>query len=302
VIDGVVLHPYEDVVTVDNSAEQGTTRTTTADMPTSSFKRYTTKSTTLLGKVFSFLGDRSVKHHVFMDKHRVNGSLYSYNYLVYHETGTFVSMSKKRGGFFKRINGWKDIKADELFMQYKGLVLEMNLDMPSGLSMPSSTQKPVVDSYSDMSIEGLDNVVHKTVNILGYNVREKDLYKYIGKGAKQVYNILKEKVDNPQLLKEYYGTDGSIPAIRIITPNKVYVVITDATFNPKNEKKLRKVFSSGVKILISISHANFSWGDVLKSVQGTQKLPVKKLIGGEVLLAGKLNGKWGGMYIEKIEE
>lgn len=28
-------------------------------------------------------------------------------------------------------------------------------------------------------------------------------------------------------------------------------------------------------------------------------MPVKKLIGGEVLLAGKLSGKWGGMYISK---
>ena len=54
----------------------------------------------------------------------MNGSLYSYNYLVYYETGCFVSMSRKRGGFFKFINGWKDINADELFMQYKRALVE----------------------------------------------------------------------------------------------------------------------------------------------------------------------------------
>lgn len=62
---------------------------------------------------------------------------------------------------------------------------------------------------------------------------------------------------------------------------------------------MRKVFSSGVTFLITVSNGEFGWSDFVKSLQGTRKLPVKKMIGGEVLLAGKLDGKWGGMYIKK---
>lgn len=41
------------------------------------------------------------------------------------------------------------------------------------------------------------------------------------------------------------------------------------------------------------------WSTVLASVKSTYKMPIKKLIGGEVLLAGKLGSHWGGMYIKK---
>lgn len=299
----VVLHPYNEIVYIGEPDGQAGTRTrsSVSDMPTDEFKHYMAESKTCLGKALgAIFGDRSVKHHEFMNKRRVNGSLYSYNYLVYHESGSFVSMSKKRGGFFKFINGWKDIKADELFMQYKGIVLEMNIDVPQGyLPAASANASPVVDSYSDLYIQGVDNVIHKTVNILGYNIKEKDVLKYIGMGAKQMYKCLKNEVGNPQKLREIYGADESIPAVRVLTPQKVYVVIPDATYNPKNEKKMRKVFSSGVTFLITVTNGKFGWSDFVKSLQGTRKLPVKKMIGGEVLLAGKLDGKWGGMYIKK---
>lgn len=60
------------------------------------------------------LGERSIKHYEYLKSKRVNGSLYDYNYVVYAESGTFVSASRKRDGFFKKINGWKDINAEEL--------------------------------------------------------------------------------------------------------------------------------------------------------------------------------------------
>ncbi|MDY6267145.1 MAG: hypothetical protein SPM31_08470 [Prevotella sp.] len=304
IVKGVELHPYKEMPQLtDNDITVPTTRSTASDIPTNNFKHYTTKSKTVLGKILgTIFGNRSVKHDEFMEKHRVNGSLYSYNYLVYYETGCFVSMSKKRGGFFKFINGWKDIKADELFMQYKGIVLELNVDMPQALTPPSTTAKPVVaDNYSDISIQGLDNVIHRTVDIFGYNIQERDLYKYIGKGSKQLFDLLKRNLGNPERLDQLFK-DGSVPAARIITPNKVYIIIADDTFNPQNTKKIRKVFNSGVKLVFSYHSGTSAWKTVLNSLKDTQKMPVKKLIGGEVLLAGKLNGQWGGMYITQNKQ
>lgn len=300
VIKDVELHPYKEVLVSSNDAPS-MTRTVATDIPSNNFKHYTTKSKTVLGKILGgIFGDRSVKHNEFMSKKRVNGSLYSYNYLVYYETGCFVSMSRKRGGVFKCINGWKDIKADELFMQYKGIVMELNLDVPKGLlpSMPTN-KKPEIASYSDMRIQGIDKVVHNTVDIFGYNVKEKDLYKFIGQGSKQIFSLLKSCLGNSDELERHYGANGQVPAVRILTPDKVYVIIADDTYNPHNESKFRKVFNSGEKITLSYSVGASAWATLLSSIKSTSKMPVKNLIGGEVLLAGKLSGKWGGMYISK---
>lgn len=238
---GVVLHPYKENIYLKDCS-QPLTRTTVSEIPTSSFKHYSAESSTFFGKILgAIFGDRSVKHHEFSKGYRVNGSLYSYNYLVYYETGCFVSMSKKRGGFFKFINGWKDITADELFMQYNGVVMELNIDIPRG-SLPAvpSNKKPEMASYSDMRVQGFDNVFHNTVDILGYNVKEKDLYQFIGQSSKQMYNILRSWLGNRNTLEQHYGATGQVPAIRILTPNKVYVVIANDTHNPKNTKNFER--------------------------------------------------------------
>ena len=299
VVKGVDLHPYNDDAYCDD--EPLLTRSVAADIPSNNFKHYTTKSQTVIGKFLGgVFGDRSVKHHEFMSKKRVNGSLYSYNYLVYYETGCFVSMSRKRGGFFKFINGWKDINADELFMEYKGVVMELDFDVPKGVFPSTQTnKKPEIASYSDMRVQGIDKVIHNTVDIYGYNVKEKDLYKFIGQGSKQIFNVLKGWLGNSNELEKHYGANGQVPAVRILTPGKVYVIIADDTYNPHNASKFRKVFSSGTKLTLSYSVGASAWSTLLESIKNTYSMPVKKLIGGEVLLAGKLSGKWGGMYISK---
>ncbi|MCI6702451.1 MAG: hypothetical protein MR455_03840 [Prevotella sp.] len=82
IIKGVELHPYEEVL-ITRDGTPSSTPTLATDVPSSGFKHYTTKSNTVLGKILGgIFGDRSVKHHEFMSKKRVNGSLYSYNYLV----------------------------------------------------------------------------------------------------------------------------------------------------------------------------------------------------------------------------
>ncbi|MBE6263690.1 MAG: hypothetical protein E7104_07030 [Prevotella sp.] len=60
------------------------------------------------------IGDRSTKEFEYISKRRINASLYDYNYGVYYESGALVYATRKRGGFFRKINGWKDIDAEEL--------------------------------------------------------------------------------------------------------------------------------------------------------------------------------------------
>lgn len=150
-----------------------------------------------------------------------------------------------------------------------------------------------------MRVQGIDKVIHNTVDIYGYNVKEKDLYKFIGQGSKQIFNVLKGWLGNSNELEKHYGANGQVPAVRILTPGKVYVIIADDTYNPHNASKFRKVFSSGTKLTLSYSVGASAWSTLLESIKNTYSMPVKKLIGGEVLLAGKLSGKWGGMYISK---
>ena len=114
-----------------------------------------------------------------------------------------------------------------------------------------------------------------------------------------MYNILRSWLGNRNTLEQHYGATGQVPAIRILTPNKVYVVIANDTHNPKNTKKFRKVFNAGTKLCITYTQGSSFWSTVLASVKSTYKMPIKKLIGGEVLLAGKLGSHWGGMYIKK---
>ncbi|MDY2633634.1 MAG: hypothetical protein SOV83_03480 [Prevotella sp.] len=172
--------------------------------------------------------------------------------------------------------------------------MELNLDIPRGvLPLMTTNKKPEIASYSDMRIQGFDKIMHNTVDLYGYNVKEKDLYKFIGQGSKQIFNLLKGWVGNSNELERHYGSNGEVPAVRILTPDKVYVIIADDTYNPHNKSKFRKVFNSGAKFTLSYSSGASVWKTLMSSVKDTYQMPVKKLIGGEVLLAGKLSGKWG---------
>lgn len=70
-------------------------------IPFSSFPTFSSSSHTFVGKIFDkILGERHSRRHEFRKDYRVSGSLYDYNYGFYRECGAYVSMDKKRGGFF----------------------------------------------------------------------------------------------------------------------------------------------------------------------------------------------------------
>lgn len=266
-------------------------RTSTEQIPYNSFPRYSSESHTfvgkLLGKVF---GDRSVKHHDFMPGYRVKGSLYDYDYGVYSEVGTFVASRRKRGGLLKKINGWKGTNAQELSITYRGIVLEMKTGLPDNIQLPQKATMIRENVKLDMS--GIGKQLF-CIDICGKEITDAEVMKLAGTGLQSAMPIL----------KRWLGRDVSqrTQAIRILTQSKVYVVILDNQINSYNTDKLRKVFSSGVKFYISsnIISNPISLKAAIDFMNGLRSLPVKRMKGGEVILAGKINNRWGGMIIKK---
>jgi len=266
------------------------TRTKAEDIPTTGFRFFYSKSSTIAGKVIaSVFGDRSVKEHDFKKGYRVCGSLYDYNYGVYYEIGSFVSMEQKRGGFFKWMNGWREIKAEELSLQYHGIVLELKINTPDQPGIPKNN---FYFGPSTAKIPGLDKDV-VFAEIFGHDIKESDIIKLAGTGLKEGLKYLSSKLGSKV---------SNVTAARIVTPNKAYIVIWDEQLNAYNQKCLRKVFSSGVQFFITVNLLDLA--SSLKSMyrnfyHDLNNAGVSRLVAGEVHLAGKHGGQWGGMTIQK---
>lgn len=266
------------------------TRTSIEDIPYNSFPSYSSDSHTFVGKVLGgVLGDRSVKHHDFMKGYRIKGSLYDYDYGVYSEVGAFVASRKKRGGFFRKLNGWKGTTAEELTITYRGVVLELDLKIPQ-FNFPKAPT--IFSENTTLDIAGLDKPV-PCIDICGIEITDQQIMKLGGQGLKQGLEMLKGMVNK--------NVNPNIRAVRFLTPNKVYVVILDNQINEYNVEQVRKVFNSQVKFIVSTSMISnpLSFKALADFMTGVKNLPVKRMKAGQVILAGKINGTWGGMNISK---
>lgn len=266
------------------------TRTSIENIPYSNFPSYTSDSHTFVGKILGrVFGDRSVKHHDFMKGYRIKGSLYDYDYGVYSEVGAFVASRKKRGGFFRKLNGWKGTNAEELSITYRGVVLELDLKIPK-LDFPKAPT--VVSEYSTLDIPGLDKPV-PCIDIWGMEITDQQIMKFGGQGLKEGLKKINDMVNK--------NVNPNARAVRFLTPDKVYIVILDKQINEYNVDQVRKVFNSQVKFYLSnkmISNP-FSFQALYNFMSNVRNLPVKRMKAGQVILAGKINGTWGGMRISK---
>lgn len=286
-----LINSYNEIKQEDEGVNSVMTRTVIDNIPFGTFPSFSSESHTFVGKVLGgVFGDRSVKHHDFMKDYRIKGSLYDYNYGVYSEVGTFVASRKKRGGFFKKLNGWRGTKAEELTIVYTGIVLEMDTKMPPNLGIPNTPT--LINEGIAMNIPGIEGSV-PCIDIAGIQLTEKQIMDFAGKGLKMgLYE-----------LKKLLGRDirQDTKAVRFLTPTKLYLVIMDKQLNEYNVEQIRKVFSSSVNFYISntmISNT-LSLGSAISFMKGLTNLPVKRMNAGQVILAGKINGKWGGMKISK---
>ncbi|MEY8687357.1 hypothetical protein AB9N12_14905 [Bacteroides sp. AN502(2024)] len=282
---------YEESGESDNNDISVMTRTVTEAIPYHTFPHFSSESHTAVGKVLGkIFGDRSVKHHNFMKGFRVKGSLYDYDYGVYSEVGTYVAMRKKRGGFLRKLNGWKGVRAEELSITYRGIVLEMKTKLPNTLQIP---KKPtLLRENVRLTMNGIGKQLF-CLDICGLEFTDKDIMKFAGMGLKAAIPELKKLLG--------VSVSNKTQAIRILTQSKVYVVIFDNQVNEYNTEQVRKVFSSGVKFYVSsdIIKNPFSLKSAIDFMNGLRELPVKRMVAGEVILAGKINNRWGGMIIKK---
>lgn len=261
------------------------------DIPYHRFPRRSNRSHTWAGKLLGkALGDRSVKHHDFKDGYRVKGSFYDYDYGVYTEIGAFVAMRKKRGGYLKKINGWKGIKTDQLSIIYKGVVLELNYNLSKLSSLPSKATILHKDFRIELPGAGKELFC---LDICGSEITDKDVMKLAGLGIKEALKELK-KMTNSDISER-------TQAVRIFTQSKSYVVILDNQINEYDTKQIRKIFGKEVRFFISSTTIKdpLSLKALVDFVKGIKNLPVEKLRGGEVILAGKLHDDWGGLVLYK---
>jgi hypothetical protein len=241
-------------------------------------------------EIGKLLGDRSTKHFEYISKRRVDGSLYDYDYLVYHESGAFVSASKKRGGFFRKINGWKDICADELSITCKNMMFVLDYKTPSTISFPKEFQ---FVNNSNLINTNMSTRPLKSVDILGYDIPAKALFSAIKGGVSFALDILKKELN--------HSISPDTRVVRILTPNKCYIYLLESETTDYNCNKIRKVFNSGWNFYISsdILSNPLSFKSAKDFFDGVRSIPVEHIESGRVILLTKIDNQWGGLVMDK---
>ena len=233
------------------------------------------------------IGDRSTKEFEYISKRRINASLYDYNYGVYYESGALVYATRKRGGFFRKINGWKDIDAEELEITCKNVWFELDFNLPK--IAPQMPKNPVMISNDNRVYTNMSNKPLKTLDIWGWEVDYKMIANAIKFGFKYLSNKLGKNV----------APDTKV--VRILTPSKMYICILDCTTSSSNCHQIRKVFNSGCNFYISSNIINnpISVSAARDLFRGLYSIPVQRIESGRVIFTSKIEGNWGGIVIDK---
>ncbi len=241
-------------------------------------------------RLASLFGERSTKHFEYISKKRINGSLYDYNYGVYAESGAFVSASRKRGGFFRKINGWKDIDAQELDIVCKNMLFERDYKVPYTLVFPKNLQ---LSSNTNFIFTNLSDKPLKTIDLFGYEISAKALLGILKGSSKDIINVLNNRL-NTKIAND-------TKAVRILTPTKCYTFLIESITRGYNCKKIRTVFNSSWQVYISnnIIANPISLKSVAEFFNNVRSIPVKHIASGRVILMSKIDNQWGGLVIDK---
>lgn len=241
----------------------------------------------LARKIAIIFGDRSTKEYEYISKRRINASLYDYNYGVYYESGALVYTTKKRGGWFSWINGWKHIDADELNITCKNVEFKLDLHLPNPPQIPA---KMTVVNNSCYVSTNLSDKKLKTVDILGYDIDYSLIAGAIKLGRDGLASLFK---DNK------IASDTKV--VRFTTPTAMYITILDCSITKKNTDQIRKVFNSGVQFFVSSDMIKnpLSLQSAKSFFNGIMDIPVQHINKGRVIFTSKIDGQWGGIVIDK---
>ncbi len=81
----------------------------------------------------------------------------------------------------------------------------------------------------------------------------------------------------------------------------MYIIVLECSTTQKKVCQIRKVFNSGVKFFISSDMIKnpLSTKSALQLYNGLKNIPVKHIESGRVIFTSKIDGKWGGIVIDK---
>ncbi len=307
---------------IEANPEKILTRTALSGIPWGRFPAYKMKHDSWLGRQISkWFGSNDYKYHKFMKGRRVKGKLYDYNYLCYYESGAVVKMQRKRGGWLKRWNGYKDCRAQELVINYDDIAFELDYHMPYNDIMPQlkymDSQILYAGPFNEPSVKLWTVNSNISTRAFGKKIKFIDAFVNNNLGYGRAKELLKPGlVLATEQAQRKWGNNSEdvVVGARITTPTKTYFYLPNADIHSYNHESLRKVFEHGFYFFITVS-TNDLGGSFLDSVckvgkhavttalknalQQRNSLKIAKIQSGKVRLAGKFDDQWGGMTIEK---
>jgi len=267
---------------IDRNVDEPTTRTVLSEIPWSHFPAFKMGPESYLGKLFAkWFGSNDYKYHKFMKGRRVKGKLYDYNYLCYYESGAVVKMQKKRGGWLKKWNGYKDCTAQELVINYDDIEFELDYHLPYNEIIPElkylDSQILRVKPYNYPSVKLWTINSNIFTRAFGKKIRFIDAFINDNLGYNEAKKALKPSLQAAtKLLQKSFNNHGEdvVVGARITTPSKTYFYLPNADIHSYNHKSLRKVFKHCFYFLITISSNDFS-GTFLENICSVSKHAVQ---------------------------
>ena len=250
--------------------------------------RYSIKAKTLVGKLHNFLFGYNSRHDQYIGKyHRLKGGLYSYDYLVYHETGITSNFQKKK--VF-----WSKSNADELFLGWKNIVLFT--PYKSGLPTPEKNKLKtpgIIATNLDVTIPFLSKK-EKTAYVSGLTLTREQIKTIVELYPHQIAGYLSNLCGNKVNLQGIY-------CFHLFSDGGVYSILPGNVKMSKKTGRLVHVFSKGWDLDTNLPNAVLTqdWKTVWNNFKQYINKKKSDLVVGEGAIACYFDGKYRGMIFYK---
>jgi len=252
-------------------------------------KKYSINAKTLLGKLFqSFFGSNK-RHNAYLDNNsRLHAGLYSYNYVVYSESGISAQYQCKRKSW------WMKTKAEELFIGWKNIILKT----PYFGSIPSPLKNKMIQP----------KIIAKDVNQVVPIIKERGKTAYISdlnlstQQLKSLVNLFPNQLSSYISQRAGGGNLTGTRCYHIFTEKGVFTIITAGGKFQNNKDKLVKLFHKSWSVSTSevspyvVPDLSDIWNTLKKTFKNRTKT---EIFAGEAAAACYDHGVTKGMIFEK---